>query len=118
MSPHVPDARKVKLKDFFGSSGRDYCFYLYDFGDGWEHDVHLLRTVSLKGVFRKRLLGGERAFPPEDCGSYPGYERCVRVALGEESGIDESDGVDLKRWMGAWDPEFFDLKAIKKVFDR
>ena len=114
----VPDAKNVKLAAFFESSGPDRCLYLYDFGDGWEHDVQLRRTVSLDESFRRRLVAGQRAFPPEDCGSYPGYERCVRVAQGEESGVDKLDGVDLKRWMGDWNPEFFDLKAVKKSFDR
>jgi len=115
----VPDAKRVKLTAFFDDpENRDGCFYLYDFGDGWEHELQLLRQVALKESFRRRLLGGDRAFPPEDCGSYSGYERCVRVARGEESGIDETDGVDLKRWMGDWDPEFLNLKAVKKVFDR
>ena len=118
MDDPVPDAKKLKLISYFGSSGADGCFYLYDFGDGWEHEVRLLREVSLRELFKRRLMGGERAFPPEDCGSYSGYERCVRVARGEESGVDEPDGVDLKRWMGDWDPESFDLKSAQKVFDR
>lgn len=119
MDGPVPDAKRVKLVSYFGDpANRGWCFYLYDFGDGWEHEVQLLREVSLGEPFRKRLLGGERSFPPEDCGSYPGYERCVRVVRGEESGIDELDGVDLKRWMGDWDPEFFDLKSVKRTFDR
>src|SRR3989338_5928574 len=99
----VPDARKVKLVAYCGSSGPARCVYLYDFGDGWEHDVHLRGVVALPETFRRRLLDGQRAFPPEDCGSYPGYARCVQVAQGARMTADErADGVN--RGLGAGGP--------------
>jgi hypothetical protein len=107
-----PDAKKVKLRGYFEAGEGARCTYLYDFGDGWEHDVKLLRAVELPEKFGRRLLGGARAFPPEDCGGIPGYEDCVRVAKGGK----DPDG--LREWMGDWNPERFDFKEMARHFDR
>ncbi len=46
-----------------------------------------------------KLLGGERACPPEDCGGSFGYRECL-------GGFDE--------WMDDdYDPEAFDLGEVK-----
>ncbi len=103
-----PDARKVKLRSYFGEARA--CVYRYDFGDSWEHEVKLIGVTRRPEKFGRLLLGGARAFPPEDCGGIPGYEECVRVARGGK----DRDG--LRRWMGAWDPERFDLKAAARGF--
>src|SRR5262249_14519979 len=43
--------------------------YEYDFGDSWQHDVILERTLEPKpGIKYPICLEGERACPPEDCG--------------------------------------------------
>ena len=112
----VPDARKVKLASFFEESGADRCLYEYDFGDGWEHEVKLRRRVAQKESFKRRLLDGRRAFPPEDCGGIWGYKRCVAVLRGK---VDEEDeeADDMKEWLGEWTPEQFDLEATKSDFD-
>ena len=105
-----PDAAEVRLDGYFPE--HPTATYLYDFGDSWEHDVICRGAVELAESFRRRLLGGERAFPPEDCGGIPGYEECVRVARG---GRDEED---MREWLGDWDPDAFDLDAAKGSFDR
>lgn len=104
-----PDAFLIGLNSFFAETER--CSYLYDFGDGWEHDIKLRRTVGLGEVFHRRLIDGARAFPPEDCGGVGGYEECVVVARGGP------DPEGLREWMGDWDPERFDLEAARKDFD-
>jgi pRiA4b ORF-3-like protein len=75
-----PDAKKVKLRSYFDGEEGTSCVYEYDFGDSWEHDVKLVRTAELPEKFARKLLGGARAFPPEDCGGIPGYEECVRMS--------------------------------------
>lgn len=113
----VPDARKVTLAAFFDESGADRCLYEYDFGDGWEHEVKLRKPLALPESFKRRLLDGRRAFPPEDCGGVWGYERCVKLLGG---GADEKDEEveELKEWLCDWTPEGFDLAATKRAFDR
>jgi hypothetical protein len=43
--------------------------YLYDYGDGWTHDVEVLGP----GGDAAGCLDGQGACPPEDCGGPPGY---------------------------------------------
>jgi hypothetical protein len=107
-----PDAEKVKLASFFGPGGHKHCRYNYDFGDDWNLEIKCLWIPELQDDFKRRLLDGGRAFPKEDCGGVPGYRDCVRVAKGGK------DPEDLKKWLGGWHPERFDLGAIRKRFDR
>jgi hypothetical protein len=49
--------------------------YLYDFGDGWTHDVEVLgRGGSAPGC-----VDGHGACPPEDCGGPGGYAELLEV---------------------------------------
>ena len=47
---------------------------LYDFGDGWEHEVVVEKILPRESGQRLPCcLAGERARPPEDCGGPWGY---------------------------------------------
>jgi len=122
MTEPVPDARKVKLESFFGDGRPAKCTYVYDFGDEWEHEVKCAGLIRTEERFRRRLLEGKRAGPPEDCGGVNGYERCVALALGEPIEDEEEDeraeSEELLEWLGGWKPEKFDLKKARKAFDR
>lgn len=113
----TPDARKVKLNSYFTGKQRvEWCEYLYDFGDDWTHDVKLIAVHSEKESFKRRLLGGERSGPPEDCGGPPGYERLVHYrSTGEDPYGD--DAAELGEWLGDWQPDV-DMGGIKAAFDR
>jgi len=111
-----PDAKKVKLSAFLPDTGSKRFFYQYDFGDSWWHELTILEVVSMPKRFVRQLLAGERAFPPEDCGGIPGYENCVAVVLNKATGEIE-DPEYLRRWLGDWHPERFDLASAKKQFD-
>lgn len=114
----TPDGRAVKLNTYFSGKARtEWCEYVYDFGDDWVHEVKLRRVFSDKSTFRRRLLAGERACPPEDCGGAPGYQRMVHH---RETGEDiyGDDAVDLDAWLGDWKPDAFDLEALRSTFDR
>ena len=69
------DGGRENILDYFVSGRYGSALYLYDFGDGWEHDVVLeeFETAS-SGVAFPRCLDGARACPPEDCGGPWGYE--------------------------------------------
>lgn len=109
-----PDAAQVSVADHL----RQYAkvMYEYDFGDGWEHTVTLEGVVGVDEPFTRRLLDGARAFPPEDCGGLPGYEDAVAVAAGDEAQYHDTE--ELREWLGGWDPDAFDLEAIRRHFDR
>lgn len=116
MEKPMPDAARVKVASYFSEGKLTRCYYLYDFGDDWWHEVVLMGTVTLPETFKRRLVGGARAFPHEDCGGLPGYEECVKVATGEESGVEHPES--FRTWLGGWTPEAFELEAVKREFDR
>jgi hypothetical protein len=63
-----------KIAEWF-SMENNKADYMYDFGDGWEHDIILEKILPRdKNIKYPICIDGERACPPEDCGSIPGYE--------------------------------------------
>ena len=118
-SPNTsPDAREILVSNFFNlGAGRDRCIYQYDFGDRWHHDVVLKGEVSGAGDFFRKLVAGERACPPEDCGGVFGHERIVEyLATGVDP--DGEDAEEFGEWVGDWRPDDFDLEEIQEVFNR
>jgi len=119
---HVPFADGLKLASFFAEE-EDRCLYLYDFGDGWQHLVHLEGVEEFSELFKQRLLDGAMACPPEDCGGTMGYEECREAAGMSEEEIKKLDvgareEIEWRQeWLDGWQPEEFDLKAIRKRFD-
>lgn len=117
----APNADDIDLQEYFPKHSK--CFYIYDFGDYWEHLVELKQVVELPEKFVRRLLDGLRAFPPEDCGSTVGYEDCCRaISLSKEEiqqlDVSEREEVDnAKERLGDWNPEVFDLKKARREFD-
>ena len=66
------NAKKIKLKDKLPLKQK--FGYVYDFGDNWEHILTVEKSLDNKDIALVPIcLEGERACPPEDCGSYPGY---------------------------------------------
>jgi Plasmid pRiA4b ORF-3-like protein len=88
--------------------------YLYDFGDGWEHEVAIEKVGPLDPDQQyPSLITGKRACPPEDCGGVPGYYRLLDV-LADPS---DEEHAELTEWVGDnFDPERFDAAAIDATF--
>ena len=86
--------------------------YVYDFGDHWQIEVRVERVlVGSPGGSYPFLLGGARAFPPEDSGGVSGYERLL-AALTDPTAPEHEE---YRRWAGDdFDPERFDLAAANK----
>ena len=97
----IPKATKVKLKPHFAKKGQK-CLYVYDFGDDWQHVVELVEVLELPERFDRRLVGGARACPPEDCGGVWGYEECVLVANKPDEELENLEAGDLlerREWL-------------------
>lgn len=118
----LPDWEQ-KIHKWF-TEGNAHAEYVYDFGDNWRHDIVLEKIISReKGVKYPRCIYGERACPPEDCGSVPGYERMLEIIKDKK----HEEYKDMIRWLGGkYDPELFDTKNVifkdpqdrfKEVFD-
>ena len=95
-----------------------WCFtYIYDFGDGWEHEIELEETLpGGKDRIHPVLLAGERACPPENVGGIPGYEEFLTI-------INTPRHAQHKRiaeWYGAdsFDPEHLDMERINTALKR
>jgi hypothetical protein len=72
--------------------------YLYDFGDGWEHEVEMIGG----GGERPGVVAGEGACPPEDVGGPHGYAE-FRTVLADP-GHPEHDR--HREWAGNWHDSF------------
>lgn len=86
--------------------------YLYDFGDGWTHEV-LVETIEVpqKELRYPVCLAGERRCPPEDCGGPGGYAELLEAM--RDPNHPQHD--DMLEWIGgAFDPEAFDLAAVNR----
>jgi hypothetical protein len=109
---------ETPITNYFTAPG-DAAVYEYDFGDSWQHEL-LLEGVLLKekGARYPRCIGGERACPPEDCGSIPGYYHMLEVLADP---VDE-EYAEMVTWLKGhvknyhpYDPDRFDVREV--VFD-
>lgn len=111
----VHDENRTTLDKIFSREGSRFI-YEYDFGDCWNHEVTVEKILRpVEGETYPRLIGGERACPPEDCGSVSGYAHFLE-AIGDPT-HEEHD--QLLEWAGGeFDPERFDIERINRQFKR
>ena len=68
------DARKETLLDVIEETGAKTLHYLYDFGDGWEHTIKVLKIDDAElDTAYPVLLDAVGRCPPEDIGGPWGY---------------------------------------------
>ena len=87
--------------------------YVYDFGDNWEHTLIVEKILySADALFIPFCLGGERACPPEDCGSVPGYYELQKIKKNKNN---KEYKERIVEWLGEdFDFEDFDLDETNK----
>lgn len=96
---------ETPITDYF-KKPPDKLFYTYDFGDNWEHEIILEKIILKDSKERYPIcLDGKLSCPPEDCGSIPGYYRCMQT-------LKEKKDKELLDWIGDWDPYYFDPKEV------
>jgi len=108
----LEDSNKTKLKKYIIGE-KQKIYYLYDFGDSWEHEIIVEKIFEYDRVQKIPFcLEGERACPPEDCGAVSGYENLTKIKNNKE----HPDYNDLiVNWLGEdFDFEEFDLNDINK----
>lgn len=112
---NILSGREIPIRDYFREPGES-ALYLYDFGDGWEHEL-LLEGILLKekGTKYPRCTEGERACPPEDCGSVPGYHHLLEVIRNPK----HKEYKDFVHWLKGhaknyypYDPEEFEPERV------
>jgi len=101
---------KYRLGDLIKQKGRTFR-YLYDFGDGWDHQVSLVNSRYFNPEQQVELicLEGERACPPEDVGGVPGYDEFCKALKDPNHEEHES----YMEWSGGnYDNERFETDVI------
>lgn len=99
------------LYEIIGSRKKKFRFE-YDFGDDWQHKILIEKRLPDDGL-GVRVLEGENACPPEDCGGAWGYANLLEIMADENH--PEFD--EMCDWLGddTFDPTLFDLKNVQKV---
>jgi hypothetical protein len=106
----LEDAKKVKLKDYINAE-KEKFYYLYDFGDSWNHIIVVEKIIEDDGSQKVPIcIEGDRACPPEDCGGVCGYEELIKIKKDKNHPDYKEQIVD---WLGEdFDFEEFDLNKI------
>jgi hypothetical protein len=81
------DEASARLRDL-----PDRFVYLYDFGDGWTHDVEVLGA----GGDQPGCVYGEGSCPPEDCGGPSGHAELLAILADPE----HDDHEHMRAWAG------------------
>lgn len=87
----------------------DKFIYTYDFGDGWQHDVHAEKLLpQLENDIAPVCLAGANACPPEDCGGIGGYYQLLETIKNPK----DPEYEEKITWLGEFDPGKFDLAEV------
>ena len=118
-------ADKAKLKDVFIVENNAKPFwYLYDFGDGWEHKLSFLKVTQKDMKFYDGIPVCIKAMgkcPPEDVGGPWGYTDFLEAI----SDKNHPEHAEIKEWYGLEDENYdvnnVDIKdmnlTLKKYFN-
>lgn len=103
------------LADLLGQSVKKFA-YLYDFGDGWEHEIRVETILPITDQpSYPQCTGGANACPPDDVGGVPGYCDFVVAVLDQKH--PEHD--ELLEWHGgSFDPHAFDINQVNAQLKR
>ncbi len=107
----VLDERRVQLGKLPVTVGASFE-YIYDFGDGWHHDI-LIESISL-AVPRKRYpvcLAGKESAPPEDVGGIFGYQGYLEALFNPK----HENHREMLAWRGRFDPAYFPITSVNKA---
>ena len=115
-SDDFQDESGLRLSQIFVGRKKPKLVYEYDFGDSWQHEVKLEKTLEPEPKVKyPRCVEGARACPPEDCGGPWGYAELLE-ALADPK---HPNHKDMKEWIGGkFDPEKFSAAQVNTVMRR
>ena len=112
--PKIRNARRARIGSVLSAIGAA-CVYLYDFGDGWEHDLVLEAVLApAPNELYPLCVAGDRSGPPEDVGGPFGYEQYLQ-ALADP---DHERHEEWIGWRGPFDPEAFSIAGVNELLKR
>jgi hypothetical protein len=98
-----------KIAKYFSPANK-IAYYIYDFGDNWEHTVQLEKILPCeKNVRYPVCVEGNRACPPEDCGGIWGYHDFLEIIM--DPGNEQYE--EILEWVGGeFEPEAFNPAEV------
>ncbi len=98
----------IRLLDMFKDGRLKKLTYIYDFGDGWLHDVELEETFSKELKFAT-CIDGRRKCPPEDVGGLGGFYNFLQASQNSKHPMHR----EWMDWYGkSFDPDEFDSLRV------
>jgi len=106
----ITDVKTVLLEDVFPKT--DTAIYLYDFGDGWKHQLELIEISNApQNELLPSFVLGQNACPPEDSGGAYRYKEIIEILADPTNEEYES----IVEWVGPkFNPTTFNRIAIEK----
>jgi hypothetical protein len=110
------DEEETSIRQIVKMGRKTRFTYEYDFGDLWQHEIVLEKTLEPEPKVRyPRCVEGAMACPPEDCGRVWGYAEFLE-AIGDPK---HESHEDMLEWIGGgFDPEKYDLDAVNRELRR
>ncbi|WP_268797925.1 plasmid pRiA4b ORF-3 family protein [Pseudomonas huanghezhanensis] len=106
--PIHAEARKTLIKAL---NGENTFSYLYDFGDGWEHQITVEEKQPAGRRKVPRCIDGANACPPEDIGGAGGYAYFLEVMADPNHPEYEA----MLEWYGwRFNPTHFDKASVNE----
>lgn len=98
--------KRFRLNQFVTRKGFKFI-YEYDFGDSWEHTLHVEAILPVqKGAQYPICLEGKCACPPEDIGGGEGYDDLLKIF----SDPKHPEYEEMMEEFDDFDPEFFGIE--------
>jgi hypothetical protein len=107
----ILDQKRYRLNDIADGKGARFT-YEYDFGDGWEHEVQVLKVGAPEGDTRYPVcLDGRRACPPENSGGVHGFYDMLAAI--DDPGHEMRE--EYRDWLNSdFDPGAFDVELVNR----
>jgi hypothetical protein len=108
------NSEKTSLEMALQPKGKRMKFE-YDFGDSWNHDlwVKAARDYAADEEPVIKLLKGQGACPPEDCGGIWGYAELLELRLKKRKSADDKERLEWYNISKDFDPEDCDLEWLQ-----
>jgi pRiA4b ORF-3-like protein len=107
----VEDEDGIRLSEIYTGKNTPRIVYEYDFGDSWQHEIVLEKSLEPEMIKYPRCVEGARACPPEDVGGIWGYAEFLE-AISDPS---HEDHADMVVWIGGkFDPEKFSVDEVNR----
>jgi hypothetical protein len=112
-SKNALDSNVITLKKLGLQKGQKF-YYLYDFGDNWNHEIIIEDLVETDPISYPICIAGEYSCPPENCGGAAGYLDLLKALKKPRSKAYR----DYRNWLGSdFDPESFDILDINSLIE-